>query len=199
MKTARFLSLLFIAFHAFGLLASAQSNSPDGPKVLASGTVTLFSRVNYQDPESEGYDKSAFSFKHQLRSDVGKKITRNHYELLYGYINMNGDSDWFSLSMLEGERSRIKDLGPLNWNDIVNLPLLSLEAGREEGIRFPSKTETLEESSKGRVTQVVLGHVYLVRSKDSKSDFHVLIRVEDLLPSDRVTISWRVVRAFFGD
>ena len=193
MKTARLVLLLVLAFHAFGYLAIAQSNGADDLKVLASGTVTLFSNATHRDLPEEDY-KSAFCFRHQERSDAGRKINRNHHELIYGHLNVNGDSDWFGVSMGDDERSRIKDLGALNWNDIVNLPLLPLEAGREEGIRGPSKTQTWEESSKGRVTQVVFGHVYLFRSRDSKSDFHVLFRVEELFPSYEVTISWRVIR-----
>lgn len=192
MKAARFISLLIVAVHVFGHLASAQSNVVAGRKVLASGTVTLFSRTTYKEPDLS-YGKSAFSFKHQVRSDVGREVTRNHYELLYGGINIAGDSDWFSVAMVRGDRSEIKDLGPLEWNEIVNVPPLHLRAGVDEGVRFPGKTETFEESSKGRVTRVAAGHVYLIRTLDSKSDFHVLFRVEELLPSDQVTLSYRVV------
>ena len=159
----------------------------------APETVTLFSRTKHREPDG-GYGKSAFSFRHGVRSDVGHEVTRNNYELLYGNLNLDGDSDWFSVTMVTDDRSRIKDLGALTWEEVVKLPLIPLSAGTShQPIRFPRETETLEESSQGRVTRVAEGHVYLVRSKDRDSDFYTVFRVEKLLPSDQVTISWRNV------
>jgi len=45
------------------------------------------------------------------------------------------------------------------------------------------------------MTRVVTGHVYVVHSKDRDTDFYTLFRVEKLVPSDQVTISWKVVPA----
>ena len=192
MKPIPFASLLILAVPALSLLVNAQSSKRNDWQSGPAETVTLFSRTTYKD-HSGGYGKSAFSFKHGVRSDVGRKVARNNYELLYGNINWDGDSDWFTVTMVTNDRGRIKDLGPLKWVELENLPLLSLNAGPQEAIRFPSKTETFEESSRGRVTRVVEGHVYLLRSKDPDSDFYTLFRVEKLLPNDQVTIGWRVI------
>lgn len=139
------------------------------------------------------YGRSAFSFEHGVRSDVGAKLTRNDYELVYGNINNDGDTDWFGVTMVADDRSRIKDLGRLKWSAVKKVPLLAASPEPEKGVRFPSKTQTFEESSNGQVTKVVEGHVYLIHTKDSESDFYTLIRVEKLLPSDQVTISWKAV------
>lgn len=156
-------------------------------------TVTLFSRAKYRD-KFEGYGKSAFSFNHGVRSDVGEHITRNNYELLYGGINWNGDTDWFSVTMVTDDRSRIKDLGKLKWSDRFDVPFIPASAVPGSGIRWPSKTETFEQSSDGQVTKVVAGHMYVLHSKDTESDFFTLFRVEKLEPRDKVTISWKVLR-----
>ena len=173
MKPTPFASLLILALLAFTLSASAQSSKRNDWRSAPAETVTLF--------------------KHGVRSDVGNKVTRNNYELLYGNINWDGDSDWFTVTMVTNDRSRIKDLGPLNWAEIDSLPLLTLNAGPQDPVRFPSKTETFEESSRGRVTRVMEGHVYLLRSKDPESDFYTIFRVEKLLPNDQVTIGWRLI------
>jgi hypothetical protein len=198
MKPTPFASLLILALLAFTLSASAQSSKRNDWRRGPAETVTLFSRTTYKD-HSGGYGKSAFSFKHGVRSDIGTKVTRNNYELLYGNINWDGDSDWFTVTMVTDDRSRIKDLGPLEWAEIDSLPLLSLNAAAQQGVRFPSKTETFEESSRGRVTRVVEGHVYLLRSKDTDSDFYTIFRVEKLLPNDQVTIGWRLIPSLQQD
>jgi hypothetical protein len=173
--------------------AKPQSRFSESWRDAKPKTVTLFSRAKYRD-KFEGYGKSAFSFNHGLRSDVGTRITRNNYELLYGGINWNGDSDWFSVTMVTDDRSRIKDLGKLNWSDRFDVPFIPATVVPGNGIRFPSKTETFEQSSNGQVTRVVAGHIYVLHSKDTDSDFYTLFRVEKLEPGDKVTISWKVVR-----
>ncbi|MFZ0750590.1 MAG: hypothetical protein WAM70_14605, partial [Pyrinomonadaceae bacterium] len=116
------------------------------------------------------------------------------YELLYGSICWNRDCDWFSVTMVADDHSRIKDLGELKWSDPFEVPDLPPNPDWNQGIRWPGKNETLEQSSKGQVTKVVAGHIYVLRSKDSRSDLYTLFRVEKLVPNDEVTISWKVVR-----
>lgn len=129
-----------------------------------------------------------------MRSDdFGREVTRNNYELSYGGISINGNSDWFGVTMVTDDCSRIKDLGELNRSDIFDVPILSASIEPQKSIRMPSKIETYEESSNGQVTKVVLGHMYVVHSNDSDSDFYTLFRVDELIPSDKVTVSWKVV------
>jgi hypothetical protein len=184
--------LLILTFGVVGYLAKAQPHSNDNWRDVEPRTATLFSRAKYKD-KFEGYGKSAFSFKHGVRSDVRRHITGNNYELEYGNISWNGDSDWFAVTMVTDDCSRIKDLGELNWSDVFDVPYLPATVAPQKGIRMPAKTETYEESSNGQVTRVAVGHIYVVHSKDSESDFYTLFRVEKLAPSDEVTISWKAV------
>ena len=184
--------LLILALGIVTHSAKAQSRSNEHWRDVEPKTVTLFSRAKYKD-KFEDYGKSTFSFKYGVRSDIGRQITRNNYELQYGNISWNGDSDWFTVTMVTDDCSRIKDLGELNWSDVFDVPYLPASVEPQKGIRMPSKTETYEESSNGQVTKVVAGHIYVVHSKDSDSDFYTLFRVEKLVPSDKVRISWKVV------
>ena len=190
MKMRDFALLMILAFHVSSFSAIAQSRSGENWRAVEPNTVTLFSRAKYQD-KFEGYGKSTFSFKYGVRSDdVGREVTRNYYELQYGQINWNGDSDWFTVTSVTDDRSRIKDLGEMNWSDIVEIPLLPAST-ELEGINMPSKGH--EGSS--NVARVVGGHLYVVHSKrsGSDSDFYTLFRVDNLVPSDQVIISWKVV------
>ncbi|MBP6214369.1 MAG: hypothetical protein KA447_15120 [Pyrinomonadaceae bacterium] len=184
--------VLIFTICVIGLTVKAQSRPETNWRDVEPKTVTLYSRIKYID-EYKGYGKSAFSFKNDVRSDVGQKITGNNYELQYGSINLDHDSDWFKVSMGTDDCSRIKDLGELNWSGIFDVPYLPASPEPRHGVRMPSKTETFEESSGGQVTKVVVGHIYVVHSKDSDSDFYTLFRVDKLVPSDEVTISWKVV------
>jgi hypothetical protein len=164
--------------------------------------VTLFARPQRQNinsdssvPPNPGYGRSAFSFQFGLRSDAGTSKTHNDWELEYGGLNWNGDTDWFNVTMVVDDRSRIKDLGALQWSDIAEVPILpaGLKPAQGKAFRTASLPAGVEESTNGQMTRVVLGHVYVVHSKDGDSDFYTLFRVEELVPSTQVTISWKNV------
>src|SRR5687767_42828 len=100
----RYLSLpLILVLTVISHSAKPQTPSSDSWRSAKPQTVTLYSRAKYKG-KSQGYGKSAFSFNHGLRSDAGSRITRNNYELLYGGIRWNGDSDWFSVTMVADDR-----------------------------------------------------------------------------------------------
>lgn len=185
--------MLMLVISGLSISVNAQEKSfEENWREIKPQTVTLFSRKRYRN-KFEGYGKSAFSFKHGLRSDLGREITRNNFEILYGNLTINRDSDWFSVTMVTDDRSRIKDLGEQTWDYVFDVPLLYASVRSARGIRHPSQTETFEESSDGQVTKVVLGHMYVVHSKDTVSDFYTLFRVDELIPNDKVTISWKIV------
>jgi hypothetical protein len=171
---------------AFSSSALAQSPTDNDWRTIKPKTVTLFSRAKYKDA-SDGYDKSTFSFRYGVRIDVGG-VARNNQELQYGQINWNGDSDWFTVTLANDDRSRIKDLGVLKWSDIGEVPLLPASS-ELEGFNMPSEGH----QGSSNLARVVIGHLYVVHSKDSDSDFYALFRVENLVPSDQVTISWKLV------
>jgi hypothetical protein len=45
----------------------------------------------------------------------------------------------------------------------------------------------------------VVGHMYVVHTKDRETDLYFLFRVEALDPLKRVTISWKAVQRPLGD
>ena len=182
--------VLLVGMIAFGVTTNTSGN------ISALRTkpkqVTLFSRIKYTD-ESGGYGKSAFSFKHGVRSDVGLEVTQNDYELEYGNDSIFGDSDWFTVTMVTDDCSRIKDLGAMNWSDISYVPVVLATAEPHQGVRWLAPGQSTEESSDGQVTHAVLGHLYVVHTKEGKRDMYAMFRVEELVPNDQCTISWKVV------
>lgn len=150
---------------------------------------TLFSRLGHHE---DGYGRSAYNFYAKARSDSWPSSVKNRAHLLYGSISMNHDSDWFSVSAGGPNLTRIEDLGAKQWTELET-PYVSVAPRANEGIRVPRPGESFEESSEGRVTKVVLGHLYVIHIKYDNEDYYVMLRVDELVPSDRCTISWRVV------
>lgn len=183
---------LALTVSLINLVGFGQSPVKKDWRDVEAKTVTLFSRAKHKD-ESDGYNKSTFSLRYGVRSDEGLAKTNNNYELQYGGISLDGDSDWFQVTMVTDDCSRIKDLGQLGWTEIFEVPILTASIEAHKGIRFPGEAETFEKSSDGQVTKVASGHMYVVHSKDSGSDFYTLFRVEELIPYDQVTISWKRV------
>lgn len=181
------LPLIFLA----GTIVPAQVSEKEIQRIPVQ-RVTLFSRIKYMEKE-RGYGKSAFSFQHGVRSDVGQKVTGNDYDLEYGNISVNGDMDWFLVTMVTDDRSRIKDLGELNWSEVFDVPVLHINPERSVGIRMAGAGQNVEETSDGQVTRVALGHIYVVHTKDSDADYYTMFRVEELVPGDRCVISWKRV------
>ena len=152
---------------------------------------TLFSRHSLPNAE---YRKSFYSFYVMARGDELPQIKSNRAQLLYGYIAFNNkDSDWFAVSMGGTGSSRIKDLGAKQWSEAVTTPFISTSPYSTEAVRAPGRRESYEESSEGRVTKVVVGHLYAIHIKDDKEDLYVMLRVDELTPNDNCKISWRVV------
>lgn len=137
-----------------------------------SGTVTLESRG------ADNYIKACFSFEKGANGEEGLKLTRNAWDLQFSSIRRSDKSvvrDQFHVKMVGGNRSRIKDLGPLDWSaDPVLQELKPLETG----------------DTKDRV-EAVVGHLYLVRTVDRDSDFYSLFRVDKLVSGESVTITWK--------
>src|SRR5262245_60946010 len=154
--------------------------------------VTLLPRAKQK---KEGYGQSAFSFRYGIRSDKDGwlQITGNNFDLLYGSITVNYDSDWFCVYMGGYEPSRIKDLGKLEWSEIYEAPILETPPRTSDSVRMPGRGENYEESSEGRVTKAVEGHIYLVHTKNDRTDHYSMFRVETLEPSKSCTISWKLV------
>jgi hypothetical protein len=187
-KTARRAFLLILVLAVLAGSGKAQMRPDKNWRNREPYTDELFAFKKYKDAFA-GRNKSGFSFKYGVRSDVAPEITT--IQLTYGRLNWNGDYDWF---MVVGNRSRIKDMGAVAWFDIEKVPYLPLsDSPYSIFIKPPSKNENVEQATDGRVTKVVLGHMYVLHTKDSSTDLYALFRVEQIVPSDRVTISWKVV------
>lgn len=165
---------LFSSAIAFSALLLSQaivfSQTPtDEPQ-----TVTLLKRERLAG--SDNYTKAAFSFKYGLNGDVALVVTRNNWDVLFGNSPV---PDSFDVSMVTDDCSRIKDLGAFNWSDAFQVPAL------------PAYLEPTREPS----VKAVVGHLYVVHTKDRDSDHYALFRVEALEPGTSVTISWKLVRS----
>jgi len=142
-------------------------NIGDGPNYA-----TLVKRV--KTDVADNYTQAAFSFKYGVNGDGALKLTRNNWDLLFGN---SPTPDAFDVTMVTDDCSRIKDLGKLNWTDNFDVPAL------------PAYSQPTRESS----VKAIVGHMYLVHSKDSDSDHYSLFRVEALTPNQSVTISWKLI------
>ena len=134
--------------------------------------VTLVARrlVNGQDT----YVNACFSFEHGMNGEAALRFTRNDWDILFG----NSPSyDAFNVTTVGDDRSRIQDLGPLNWTDTFQVPVLT-----------PHPAPAIEPE-----VLAVVGHMYVVHTKDRETDLYALFRVEALNPLTSITISWKSV------
>jgi len=165
-----FAVLLFVGACVWTLSSPTRALGQDpeiGPQ-----TATLVARRTIDGYDN--YDLAAFSFKYGGNGPITRGLTRNNWDILFGNAP---DRDTFEVTMVTDDRSRIKDLGELSWDDTFTVP--SLDA-------YPKPTQ---EPS----VNVVVGHMYLVHSRDRDSDHYSLFRVEALQPLQRVTISWKLI------
>ena len=142
------------------------------PEIMPK-TVTLLARREVGGRDN--YTEAAFSFKHGINGEEALKLTRNNWDILFD----NNSPDMFDVTMVVDDCSRIKDLGELSWFDTFEIPVLTPhpEPAREPGVK------------------AIVGHMYLVHSKDTDSDHYALFRVEHLESRETVTISWKLIPA----
>jgi len=153
-------------------------------------TTTLYTS---HDRKDKNFGKASFSFQHDIRSEPGNELPKKDWDIKYGYASINGSSDYFGVSMISNDRSRIKDLGKLEWRDIQKVPVLRAHDGINKGIRFPLNGEPVEVASEGRITKTTKDHMYVAHIKDDDTDLYVLFRVEELASNAWCRISWKVV------
>jgi hypothetical protein len=143
-------------------------------------TITLPERgiINGQD----NYQDAAFSFEFGMNGEASVFTTRNDWDILFQRSPNNTDNN-FAVSMVVDDRSRIQDMGALNWSDAFQVPVLPAHP-------VPTREPDVK---------VVAGHMYVVHTKDSETDLYFLFRVEALAPRASVTISWKAVQRPLGD
>jgi hypothetical protein len=140
--------------------------------------VTLQARrfTNGQD----NYVDASFSFEFGMNGIAAQPLTLNDWDILFGN---SPDRDTFTVTTAGGDRSRIQDMGVLNWSDAFQVPVL------------PANPVPWN----GPAVDAIVGHMYVVHTTDSNTDLYFLFRVEALDPLKSVTISWKAVPRPLGD
>lgn len=151
----------------FGEQCVFGQTSNDEPRFV---TLQARRKTDVQD----NYVDAAFSFEHGMNGKEAVRVTFNDWDLLFG--NSPG-IDTFDVTMVTDDCSRIKDLGELGWYDFFEIPVL------------PAHPEPAREPS----VRAVVGHMYVVHTKDRETDMYALFRVEALESKTSVTISWKRV------
>lgn len=171
MKTAKQIHLFPLAM-ALAMVFLIEFNVCAQTLSIEPQTVTLLARKKADGVDN--YTQAAFSFKFGGNGDAALTVTRNNWDLLFGNSPL---PDAFDVTMVTDDCSRIKDLGELSWSDAFDVPAL------------PAHLEPTREPS----VKAIVGHLYVVHSKDTDSDHYALFRVEALEPGKSVTISWKLI------
>lgn len=122
----------------------------------------------------DNYAYATYSFKFGGNGPEIQQLCRNNWDLLFGNSTT---PDSFDVTLVADDRSRIQDLGKFSWGDKLYIPKL---AAYEEPDRAPS-------------VKAVVGHMYLVHTKDRENDYYALFRVERLISEESVEISWKML------
>ena len=124
----------------------------------------------------DNYRDAAFSFEFGMNGDGTLPMTGNDFDILFGN---RLDRDTFLVTMVTDDCSRIHDVGALNWGDAFQVPVVTA---------YPVPTDEPD-------LDAIVGHMYVVHTKDTGTDLYALFRVEALVPRTSVTISWKSVRS----
>jgi hypothetical protein len=124
----------------------------------------------------DNYPYAAFSFEFGGNGPDIKTACRNDWDILFGNSPL---PDAFDVTTVTDDRSRIRDLGRYQWTDKFEIP------------RLPAYEEPEREPS----VKAIVGHMYLVHTRDTDTDLYALFRVEKLDPGKSVEITWKVIPA----
>lgn len=151
---------------------------------------TLLSQIAHKD-----FTKANFNFQLGVRGDSVSPKTGNVYDIRYGGYSYNGDNDWIDVPIAHGSRSKIIDMGALDWADVFDVPVLHPSPEPYGGGRRSSfgNGRVFQSWPEDTMVKPAVGHMYLLHTKDNERDFYVMFRVEALKSGDEVTISWKVV------
>lgn len=150
-------------------------------------SATLLSQIAHKDCA-----KAIFNFQLGLRGDSQSPSTM--YDIRYGGLSYDSD-DRFDVPIYHGSRSKLLDLGALNWADVFDVPILYANPEPYDGARSDSfdNGKLVRSLPENTMVKVVVGHMYLLHTKDKERDLYAMFRVESLKAGDEVTISWKVV------
>ena len=144
------------------------------------GMITLKSRRLDKTTGTDNYVNAGFSFEKNTNGELGKKITRNDWDILFSTIrNFDGSvhKNIFDVTTVVDDRSRLADLGKLEWTDDFRIPALP----------------AFEKPARERSAEAIVGHIYLVHTVDSDSDLYALFRVDEMESGESATITWKLI------
>ncbi len=133
---------------------------------------------------------------------TGRYGTKAGWDLDYGSMYINSDLDWFKASTFGKNRHVLRDLGPHDWSDDFEVPVLTPRPDslgtKEHPIRVNASAGEYEKwvrqaAQEGIMVKAVVGHMYALHAKNSESDYYVLFRVESIERGNHCTISWRLL------
>ena len=90
-------------------------------QVAASGTAAEPSRVTLYSPNRYRHDSSRALFSFQRGALAGRGES---WDVAYGLLSVGDYHDWFSASSRPGSRSVIRNMGALDWNDSLTVPVV---------------------------------------------------------------------------
>ena len=147
-------------------------------RIVESGTATLQSRKVDRTTGQDNYVNAAYSFEKATNGTLGLSLTRNDWDILFSsYPDADGRvvRDVFGVTMVVDDRSRLRDLGKVDWNDSITLPVLP----------------AFDKPENEKPADAIVGHMYLVHTVDGDSDFYTLFRLDEMKSGESAKISWK--------
>lgn len=169
--TIKFLATAMVTA-ILGISTFGQNKDPEG------GTVTLESRRVDKTSGADNYVNATYSFEKGTNGEKGLKLTRNDWDIEFFTLwRVDGSivQDVFDVTMVVDDRSRLKDLGQLEWTDDLKIPALP----------------AYEKPTREKYVDAVVGHIYLVHTADSDSDLYTLFRLDEMKSGQSATITWK--------
>lgn len=164
------------AFIISALLASAGISQI--PEKERSGTFVLEWRKTDSDAD---YHRATASFEYATRLDA--KRTLNDWDLCLQGSGEKRRPYSLVVRTVTDDRSDFWDLGA------VKLEKVTKKSVKKRGLKSP----VYDGTAAGAGLPPVVGHVYVVHTKDSDSDFWARFRVKAVVPRTSVTIEWELL------
>lgn len=193
MRKILFLLLVFTCITL--ILGTIDSRGQKADKNLPQ-SITLYCRTKHQI-----YEQSVFNFDFGVNGVSGRKKTHNRWDISYDNRVSNKDSDFFKVRSGNPDCSRIIDLGENSWSAINEKEILEENKLSQDprpcssGILFPPPSSGLNISDVNvHIAKAIQGHMYLVHNLVPEANLYSLFRVDELVPGDTCTISWKVIK-----
>ncbi|HEX8502576.1 MAG TPA: hypothetical protein VF659_18485 [Pyrinomonadaceae bacterium] len=177
-------------------VASAEQRRSVSLKGLPNnqGLVTRYPGENPQDTGQRYSPSPGFTPFGMTEDTAPARADRRgeRFDIHFGGLTFNGDSNWLQIPNRAGTRSVLKDLGALDWAELKSLPVLEPSpAPHTGGVTFRARGFHPADA----VVRAVPGHVYVLRVKDGKADYHAVFRIESITPNGECSLTWKRARS----